>query len=137
MTAVLTLVEPKNITHLVPENFPNRTVLSKRYGMTKRSLGLWHNFLNIEGPAPDGYFTLEEVILLDEFWLAQKVLRVSQSKFKTAVLLTPDGSFEKLVAKYTSLPLIDYLKTSTQYRDHPVVRDTIARLEAESQKQTA
>jgi hypothetical protein len=137
MSNVISILEPRNVTHVVVENLPNRKTLQARYNLHPRTFNEWHKFLEIVPPAKNGYFKLDDVILLDEFWIAQKVFRLSQDDFKNAVLLTKDGSFEKLVAQYTRIPLVDYLKASSQLNKHPVVLDTIARLEAATENRTA
>ncbi|AFZ11513.1 MAG: hypothetical protein WBB28_19225 [Crinalium sp.] len=128
MSNVVSILEPRNVTHVVVEQLPNRSNLRARYGLHPRTFYEWHTFLEIATPPKNGYFKLQDVILLDEFWIAQKVFMFSQDDFKNAVILTKDGSFENLVAQYTRIPLIDYLKKSSQFSQHPVVLDTIDRI---------
>ena len=134
MSNVLTL-EPRNITPSVVDNRPTRTNLRARYdGIHERTFCEWQKFLELDRPKSNGSFKLKDVILLDEFWIALNILKVSKDEFKNAVMLTEDGSLEELVAEYTTLPLIDYLKASVKFSRHPVVLDTIARIEARARK---
>ncbi|MGB3208890.1 MAG: hypothetical protein WBB28_28190 [Crinalium sp.] len=135
MSNVVSILEPRNITSSVVDNRPTRSNLRARYdGIHERTFCEWQKFLELDRPKSDGCFKLKDVILLDEFWIALKILRVSKDEFKNAVMLTEDGSFEKLLAEYTEIPLIDYLRTSTKFNQHPVVLDTIARIETRARK---
>ena len=135
MSNVTSILEPRNITPSVVDSRPTRSNLRARYdGIHPRTFHEWEKFLELDRPKADGSFKLKDVILLDEFWIALKILKVSKDDFKNAVILTEDGTFEELLAEYTEIPLIDYLKASVKFSRHPVVLDTIARIETAAKK---
>jgi len=107
-----------------------RKLLKERYSISYDTLRNWVRLLGINPPKPGQAFATEDVIALDELWIALRLEGLSPREYEN--LLENGMSLERyLIQRYWDKNLASYLynqiKLDTSIVTHPVIVETLKR----------
>ncbi|MGB3207442.1 MAG: hypothetical protein WBB28_20850 [Crinalium sp.] len=115
----------KNVTTV--EHLPNRRLIKERYGIAPKTLTRWVKELEINPPGNGGLFCVKDVELLDDYWLAKKILHYSTDEFCNWVIVQKQ-SLELVCEERQGFSLFDLISRHSAYKDHPIVKAKLERL---------
>lgn len=118
-----------------------RKLLLERYNIKKyETLRTWVKRLEIQEPASSQPFSSNDVIALDEFYIATQIERMPPAEYES--YLENGISLEKYISKkYCKKSLFEYLYIqiglNPELTDNTVVQNTLERLEMSSRTTTS
>jgi len=130
---------------------PTRKFMRERYQVGNKSINIWCNALEIWRPGREGSFSQDDVNLLDDLWIANKVFRLTLNEFVNLIFLPKEiqvpfiaekelenaAKLDRFVYRKHNRCIEGFLQNNEDFKYHRIVLDKLQRIKELKQQLTA